>query len=158
MAESRYNYLRAILYPEDITEVGGGVMEMHCLHVKDYKYRCYRNRDEVGNPYGHVLSDYLEFSVKIVKADACHVFYKRLEERTNSPFSFIFNASFNERGRLKNFDDGMITNGYVVDIEESCANDDDSGEEQLMLHVKLLLSNINYLGMEDVHTLKITND
>jgi hypothetical protein len=24
--------------------------------------------------------------------------------------------------------------------------------------VKLLLSNINYLGMEDVHTLTITND
>ena len=158
MNNNRPKYLKAILFTNNLAEVSGSVVQSQCFTVQDYHYHCYRERDEQGNPYGGILSDYLDFTVVVSDLDACKFFYQCMELNENTPMSFIFNANFGPTGRLTNYEDGMITYGYVVNVDEGCMNDDNSGEEQVLIHVKMLLSNVFFLGNNAVHFLEITKD
>lgn len=158
MKPNNSKLLKAILYPNNLAEMADGVMQSQCFTLQDYHYHCYRERDGRGNPFGGMRSGYLEFSVIVNESDACKYLYQCMALNENVPFSFIFNATFGERGRLADFEDGLITYGYVTDIDESCYNGDDTGEEQLLLHVKVLLSNLLFLGFDTVHSLEITKD
>ena len=73
-------------------------------------------------------------------------------------FSIIFDPVFNAYQRMTSYKDGMMVEGYVVDIMESCLNDDETGDEQLEVSIVLALNKISYLGMENMHELNITND
>lgn len=158
MNNNRPKYLKAILFTNNLAEVSGSVVQSQCFTVQDYHYHCYRERDEQGNPYGGILSDYLDFTVVVSDLDACKFFYQCMDLSENTPMSFIFNANFSPSGRLINYEDGMITYGYVVNVDEGCMNDDTSGEEQVLIHVKMLLSNVYFLGNNAVHFLEITKD
>ena len=158
MNNNRPKYLKAILFTNNLAEVSGSVVQSQCFTVQDYHYHCYRERDEQGNPYGGILSDYLDFTVVVSDLDACKFFYQCMDLSENTPMSFIFNANFSPSGRLINYEDGMITYGYVVNVDEGCMNDDTSGEEQVLIHVKMLLSNVFFLGNNAVHFLEITKD
>ena len=158
MNNNRPKYLKAILFTNNLAEVSGSVVQSQCFTVQDYHYHCYRERDEQGNPYGGILSDYLDFTVVVSDLDACKFFYQCMDLSENTPMSFIFNANFSPSGRLINYEDGMITYGYVVNVDELCMNDDISGEEQVLIHVKMLLSNVYFLGNNAVHFLEITKD
>ena len=158
MNSNRPKYLKAILFTNILAEVSGSVVQSQCFTVQDYHYHCYRERDDQGNPYGGILSDYLDFTVMVSDLEACKFFYQCMELNENTPMSFIFNASFGPTGRLNNYEDGMITYGYVVNVDEGCMNDDTSGEEQVLIHVKMLLSNVFFLGNNAVHFLEITKD
>lgn len=158
MNNNRPKYLKAILFTNNLAEVSGSVVQSQCFTVQDYHYHCYRERDEQGNPYGGILSDYLDFTVVVSDLDACKFFYQCMDLSENTPMSFIFNANFSPSGRLINYEDGMITYGYVVNVDEGCMNDDNSGEEQVLIHVKMLLSNVFFLGNNAVHFLEITKD
>ena len=158
MNSNRPKYLKAILFTNNLAEVSGSVVQSQCFTVQDYHYHCYRERDEQGNPYGGILSDYLDFTVVVSDLDACKFFYQCMDLSENTPMSFIFNANFSPSGRLINYEDGMITYGYVVNVDEGCMNDDTSGEEQVLIHVKMLLSNVFFLGNNAVHFLEITKD
>ena len=158
MNNNRPKYLKAILFTNNLAEVSGSVVQSQCFTVQDYHYHCYRERDEQGNPYGGILSDYLDFTVMVSDLEACKFFYQCMELNENTPMSFIFNANFGPTGRLTNYEDGMITYGYVVNVDEGCMNDDTSGEEQVLIHVKMLLSNVFFLGNNAVHFLEITKD
>lgn len=151
-------YLKAILCNNNVAEVGGSVIQSQCFTVQDYHYHCYRERDAQGNPYGGILSDYLDFTIIVSDLDVCKFFYQCMGMSENTPLSFLFNATFASTGRLSDFEDGLITYGYVVNVEESCENDDASGEEQVLLHVRMLLSNMCFLGSNAVHFLEITKD
>ena len=61
-------YLKAVLYTNNVAEIAGGVVQSQCFTVQDYHYHCYRERDEQGNPYGGILSEYLDFSVVVSDA------------------------------------------------------------------------------------------
>ena len=158
MNNNRPKYLKAILFTNNLAEVSGSVVQSQCFTVQDYHYHCYRERDDQGNPYGGILSDYLDFTVVVSDLDACKFFYQCMDLSENTPMSFIFNANFSPSGRLINYEDGMITYGYVVNVDEGCMNDDNSGEEQVLIHVKMLLSNVFFLGNNAVHFLEITKD
>ena len=121
-------YLKAILWPEDLFEHEGSVLQQNCYTVQDYKYHCYRKRDEYGNPNGAIFSDYLEFSVIASSLKSSKTFYKNMDKKESTAYTFIFNATFNPTGRLNNFEDGIMVRGYVIDVEESCTNDDISGD------------------------------
>ena len=152
------NTLKAILFTEDLLENGGSALQSGCYTVQDYHYHCYRNRDKVGNAYGPILSDYLEFTIRADAERGTRRFYQRMNDRDNAPFSFIFNASFSPTGRLNGFDDGMVTYGYVIDIEEFADDTDIEESDQLLVRVKLLLSNIVYVGHDSPRRLIITHD
>ncbi len=158
MVSNRPKYLKAILYNNNVAEVGGSVVQSQCFTVQDYHYHCYRERDDQGNPYGGILSEYLDFSVVVGDLEACKFFYQCMEQSDNTPMSFLFNATFNSTGRIADFEDGMITHGYVVNVDEVCEDDDKSGQEQILLHVRMLLSNIFFMGNNTVHFLEITKD
>ena len=53
----------AVLFTNNLAEVGRGVVQSQCFTVQDYHYHCFRERDDQGNPYGGILSEYLDFSV-----------------------------------------------------------------------------------------------
>jgi hypothetical protein len=152
------NFLKAILFTEDLCEVGGSVLQSGCYTVQDYSYCCKRNRDELGNSYGPIRSGYLEFTIRVDVERGCKRFYQRMAEQDNAPFSFIFNASFLPNGRLKGYDDGMVTYGYIVDIEEFCSDVGEGLTSQMLLRIKVLLSNIVYVGHDTPRNLYITHD
>ena len=151
-------YLKAVLFTNNVSEVGASVVQSQCFTVQDYHYHCYRERDDQGNPFGGILSEYLDFSVVAGDLDSGKFFYQCMDMSENTPMSFLFNATFGPTGRLTDFEDGLITYGYVVNVDEGCENDDVSGEEQVLLHVRMLLSNMLFMGSNAVHYLEITKD
>lgn len=158
MIDNRPKYLKAILFTNNLSEVGGSVVQSQCFTIQDYHYHCYRNRDSQGNPYGGILSEYLDFSVVVSDLDACKFFYQSMEQNESTPLSFIFNATFNPTGRLVDYEDGLITYGYIIGVDEGCDNDDITGDEQLLIHVRMQLCNMYFLGSNAVHYLEITKD
>lgn len=150
--------LKAVLFPENFFEMPDNVLKTNCLSVIDYKYRCYRERDDFNNPYGSFLTENLIFTVKASSLNDCSTFYKLMDENRSHPFSIIFDPVFNAYQRMTSYKDGMMVEGYVVDIMESCLNDDETGDEQLEVSIVLALNKISYLGMENMHELNITND
>ena len=62
--------------------------------------------------------------------------------------------------RLSDCDDAMVATGYVVDVEEIYENAAPGSQDtrQMLVHVKLLVSNLAYLGREKVLKVTVTND
>ena len=158
MNNNRPNFLKAILFTNNLSEVGGSVLQSQCFTVQDYHYHCYRNRDDQGNPFGGILSEYLDFTLIVSDLEACKFFFQAMDQSSNTPLSFIFNASFSPSGRLADYEDGLITYGYVISVEEGSENDKDTAEEQILLNVRMKLSNMYFLGSNAVHYLEITKD
>lgn len=150
--------LKAFLWPDNYFDNKDACIKDKCYKIQDYRYHCFRKRDEFGNPNGAILSDYLEFTYIASSVRSSKVFYKHMGEKASASFTFFFNVSFDDKGKVNIFDDGLVAKGYVIDMEESCANDDVNGEEQLLIHVKLLLNMITYIGKEKIHNLIISND
>ena len=138
MAKNPQN-LKVVLYPEDFFDMPDNVISTKCYNVMDYKYRCNRERDQFNYPYGPFLTD-------------------GMEENRSRAFSIIFDPVFNAYGRMTSFKDGIVMHGYVVDLLESCVNDDANGDEQLEIKIRLVLNRVSYLGMDTMHELNITNE
>lgn len=158
MISNRPKYLKAILFTNNLSEVGGSVVQSQCFTVQDYHYHCYCNRDAQGNPFGGILSEYLDFTVVVSDLEACKFFFQAMDQNSNTPLSFIFNATFTPSGRLTDYEDGLITYGYVVSVDEESENNEDTAEEQILLRVRVKLSNMYFLGSNAVHYLEITKD
>ena len=150
--------LKAVLYPENFFEMPDNVLKTNSLNVTDYHYRCYRERDEFNNPYGPFLAANMILTVKAAALNDCTPFYKLMNDNRSHPFSIIFDPTFNAYQRMTNFKDGIVAEGYVVDVLESCENNDETGDEQLEVRITLTLNKVSYLGMESLHELNITND
>lgn len=150
--------LKTVLLAENILEIPSNVINTSCYNVMDYKYCCYRDRDEFNNPYGSFLTKNLEFTVKASMLNGGMPFYRLMDENCSHPFSIIFDPVFNAYGRMTSFKDGIVLHGYVVDVLESCENEDANGDEQLEIKITIALNKISYLGMENMHELNITND
>ncbi len=154
------NQLKALLVTADMTEQGVNIWQTNCFTVQHFSYFCNRARNLDGKPYGPTVPAYLDFTVRISAGDSCRIFYERLLVRTAFPFSFLFNASFNEMRKLSACDDALVARGYLIDVQETfeTLKTEDGSQEQMLLHGRLLLSNISYPGREKVLKLIITND
>ena len=150
--------LKTFLFAGNFFDMPDNVLKTHCLNVLDYKYRCYRERDKFNNPYGSFLTENLTFTVKASKLNACTTFYQLMDDNRCHPFSIIFDPEFNAYQRMTNFKDGIVVEGYVIDVLEACENNDETGHEQLQVKIVLALNKISYLGMENLNELNITND
>lgn len=158
ISNNRPSYLKAVLLTNNLEEVGRGVIQSQCFTVQDYHYHIYRERDRHGNPYGAILSKYLDFSLLLADTTPCKFFYQAMDMNENMPVSIIFNATFSPTGKLTHYEDGLITYGYIISVDEVCENNDDTGQEQILLRAKMLLSNMHFLGSNKVHHLEITKD
>lgn len=150
--------LKTVLYTENFFEMPDNVVNTNSFNVIDYRYRLFRERDEFNVPYGSFLTENLTFTVKASTLNDCMVFYQFMDENRSHPFSIIFDPVFNAYGRMTSYKDGIVANGYVVDIQESCEDNDSTGNEQLTVKISLILNKMSYLGMESLHELNITND
>jgi hypothetical protein len=154
------NQLKALLVVEDITEQGVNVWQDNCFTVQHFSYDCHRRRNDAGEPYGPTVPAYLDFTVKVASDNNGKVFFERMQQDETFPYSFLFNASFNSMRRLSECQDAMVVTGYIVEVEESYGevSTEEGVEEQMLIHARLLVSNIAYLGQESILELTITKD
>lgn len=148
------NNIKAILIPEDFTEMAK-VSQDKCLTLQHFDYKCQRCRNEEGIPYGSTVSVILNCTIRTV--EDLHVYYDCLKKNAPQAFSFIFNATFDNYRHLWDYEDAMIATGYVVDIEEdfNSATNEAGDTEQILCNIKILLSNITYVGKSSNKTLSI---
>ena len=153
------NQIKALLITEDISEQGVSVWQSNCYTVQQFAYECCRKRNASGTPYGPTTPSYLDFSVRIASLDCGKVFFERMNASRSFPYSFLFNASFNDVHRLSEYEDAMVATGYIINLEEAYDRPfEDGAQGQMLLKGRLLLCNIAYLGRDNVLKLMITTD
>ena len=160
MAGTISNQLKALLVVENIAEQGINVWQNNSFTVQHFSYECRRRRNDSGKPYGQTLPAYLDFTVRVSSGESGKVFFDRMRTNETFPYSFLFNASFNSMRRLSECEDAMVVTGYIVEVEElfESAPASDGSAEQMLIHARLLISNLAYLGQEHTLNLTITND
>ena len=109
------------------------------MAVQQFAYQCALQRDSAGTVLGRPENVVFDFTVCVMQAEQ-NIFYEKLMEKATERFTFIFNAKF-ENDKLKDFDNAIMAEGYIVNIEEYGSNDN----EQAMMRVKLLASELTYL-------------
>ena len=152
--------MTVIVVTDDINESGITIWKDNCYTVQHLSYKCSRDRNALGVPYGPNLPSLLKFTLKMEASDAGKTFYQRMQTREACPFSFLFNASFTARGSFSRCENALEAKGYIVDMEES--NETvlvgEEVQEQMLLKITLRLSHLVFSGMKDNLTLTITND
>lgn len=156
MLKNFSNQVKALLLAEDMTELAV-VSQDNCMTVQHFDYRCCRSRNDSGIPYGPTVSVIMNISVKSLSNTGNKIFYERLKSNLQSPFTVIFNATFDDYRKLSYYEDAMIVSGYVVDVEEAFDSSlGTNGEtEQMLLQASLLLCSITYVGKNSNRTLSI---
>lgn len=153
------NHHKALVVADDVTMSAVAVTKDNFLSVTHFDYKCERSRDEIGIPFGSTLSVILNLSIKVATNDSGRIFYERLQMESRFPFTFLFNAVFDENAKLKDYDAGMVVYGYVVDIDEthkSLAPDD--GQMRQFVSIRMLVSSITYLGVDSHKSLHIIHN
>ena len=150
--------LKAVLYPENFFEMPDNVIRTNCYNIIDYHYMCYRERDQFNNPFGPFLTKHLELTVRASELNNCKAFYNSMDETKSIAFSIIFDPEFNPYDRMTGFKDGMVVHGYVIDILETCVDNEDYGDEQLEIKITLAFNKLSFLGKDSMYELNITND
>ena len=145
------DHLKAVLYPENLMEVEENLEKRLCQTIQHFSYKCQRSRNDAGIPYGNTKPTELQFTVRLETPDDSKVFYQRMQQNELFDHTFLFNATFDQRDRLKSYDDAMIVRGFVVDVREDYdATVTSNGTvQQILVQVNLLLSSITYVGKEN---------
>lgn len=145
------DHLKAVLYPENLMEVEENLEKRLCQTIQHFSYKCQRSRNDAGIPYGNTTPTELQFTVRLETPDDSKVFYQRMQQNELFDHTFLFNATFDQRDRLKSYDDAMIVRGFVVDVREDYdATVTNNGTvQQILVQVNLLLSSITYVGKEN---------
>lgn len=107
--------------------------------VQQFSYNCEMSRDSVNSIYGQTGNLVVDFSIRVMSNEQS-LFYEKLKELGSDSYSFVFNGIF-DNGQLKNFDNAMMVDGFVVDVEETASNND----SQAIMNVKLLAREITYV-------------
>lgn len=141
---------KAMLVAEDVTEVEASITRDKCYVVQHYSYSSQRHRNDIQMIESLEMSSYIDFVIRIAGAHAGKQFYQQMRMNEAFTYSFLFNANFNNSGRLLGYEDGMMVKGYIVDIEEdiSASNQEEGKDTQVLMKVKLLLNSITYIGNE----------
>lgn len=145
------DHLKAVLYPDNILEVGENVEKRLCQTIQHFSYKCQRSRNEAGFPYGGTTPTELQFTVRLESTDGSKLFYQQMQRNEIFSYTFIFNATYNQFDRLNVYDDAMIAKGFVVDVKEDydATMREDGTLQQILVTVTLLLSSITYMGKDD---------
>ena len=153
------NNLKAVLFPDDMQEQGqNAVLKEKCSTVQFFNYRCERSRNDVGIPYGQTNPMVMTFTVRLVQPEEGVLYHKRLMDNDPAGYTFLFNASFNEQQRLKSFENVLIVNGYLIDVEDDFSTDSqDKESSQMLIRVKLFVSSIIYKGQMKDELLEVSH-
>ena len=140
------NELKALVVPESILEQPN-VLQEKCLTIQWMNYKCQRERNNRGEAYGPTQPVEMEFTIRLNDTADAKPFYQMLPSNEHFCFSYLFNATFNQNERLNDYEDGMVCDGYVVGIDESysASSNKEPNDKQMLLNIKLLLLNTNYI-------------
>lgn len=152
--------LKAMLCVEDITETGVNLTPSNSFTVQEFHYDYGRRRDAMGRPYGPTESAYMDFTVKVSSDESAKVFFERMKENDPYAYSILFDVYFKNMSQLSNYEDAMVARGYLVEVEEMFDKTPqaDLMVGQMLIHAKLLLTNITYVGVESNLKLQIVTD
>ena len=150
MPERYSNYLKVILFPENICEMSVGILRNQCFTVQRFNYESKRRRGEEGRTAYHAEDvTVLEFTIRINSPENGKLFLSHMKELEPHDYSFLFNATFKSTDRIDNYEDALVATGYIIDIEEVFNSAKSEGQtEQMLMHVKLLLNNITFVGKQ----------
>jgi hypothetical protein len=107
--------------------------------VQQFSYNCEMNRDTVNTIYGQTGNVIVDFVIRVMNNEQS-LFYGKLKDLGSDVYSFVCNAVF-ENGKLRSFDNGIMVDGFVVDVDEAGSND----ASQAQMNVKLLARQISYV-------------
>lgn len=151
MATLYSNELKAVAVTENYLDNPKSVLKENCLTIQNFSYECVNRRNDTGELYGTNKPVLMEFKVRVNDPRHTKTFYRDLVLNAPFDFSILFNATFNTNNRLADYEDGMVVNGYVVQLQEEyhSAQNEVGQDEQIMLHVKILVRSVVYLGREN---------
>ena len=92
------DYLKAILYPENLLENGRitdnqwSVEKDKCPVIQHFAYKVQRNRNDAGIPYGGTIPTELKFTIRLGQPEDSKLYYQHLVLNELFEYSFIFNA------------------------------------------------------------------
>ena len=145
MAITVSNHLKAMLYPEDIRSLDERRFRIpcdRCFTVLHFSYECKRERNKSG----------------LMSPEDGKPFYHQMQQNEPEYFTFLFNATLFNRQAVTGYEDAMVVNGYVIDVEDDFTNapTSEGSTEQMLIHVKLLVANIAYIGVNGDRYIEIS--
>lgn len=148
------NELKAVVITENLLDNPMNVLKENCLTVQHFDYLCEHKRNESDSVYGSTEPVILRFTIRVNSIRHAKPFYQGLIHNAHYNYSFLFNATYDGNGRLSQYEDGMVVDGYVTRVEESYnASKHLQGlDEQVQLNVELLIRSVVYLGQENNYT------
>lgn len=144
----------ALLVMDDVITRDVNITEANSFTVLHFGYGCEKRRSSAGNPFGPDMPAYLNFTIKVASDATAKSLLERMQQAETFPYSFIFSTSSGQQAVT-------VANAYIVELEELYDNAPkaDGEEEQMLIHAKLLLSNIVFAGTDGKEVkLTITND
>ena len=161
MAISLSNHLKATLYTDDIRSLDERKFRIpydRCFTVLHFSYECRRERNKLGYPFGDTTSTILNFTVRLMSPEDGKPFYHQMQQNEPEFFTFLFNVTLFNRLAVTGYEDAMIVNGYVIDVDDDFTNapTSEGDTEQMLIHVKLLVANITYVGLNGNRSIEIS--
>jgi hypothetical protein len=161
MAITLSNHLKATLYTDDIRSLDERKFRIpydRCFTVLHFSYECCRERNKLGYPFGDTTSTILNFTVRLMSPEDGKPFYHQMQQNEPEFFTFLFNVTLFNRQAVTGYEDAMIVNGYVIDVDDDFTNapTSEGDTEQMLIHVKLLVANITYVGLNGNRSIEIS--
>ena len=152
MAISLSNHLKAMLYTDDVRLLDERRLRIpcdRCFTVLHFSYECKRERNKSGYPFGKTTTTILDFTIRLMSPEDGKPFYHQMQQNEPEFFTFLFNATLFNRQYVTGYEDAMVVNGYVIDVEDDFTN-------EMLIHVKLLVANITYIGVNGDRYIEIS--
>lgn len=157
MAERYSTHLKAVLLMEDLTVGELKFSQQECLTIQDFSYRCDRGKNEEGIIGGLTGSSMMQMTVRLHELSENKQFYDCLISRVPSPFTIVFNADFDQDGKLKEYENAMTVFGYVVDVLEhfDTRTPENGSAAPMNIRVEIQLSSMVFHGKDEDRVLEI---
>lgn len=145
------NELKAIVVMNNLLEASGSITRDQCMSVEHFDYHFAHKRDEKGHTYKASEPAMLNFSVRLNSVEQAKPFYKQLTVIEYGPLSFLFNAAFSDTRHLTDYDDAMVVDGFIVDVQEDFSSTalTAQSEEQIILRARMLVRSVTYIGRNE---------
>ena len=141
------NQTKAVLYPENMLS-HQWLCRADCIVVQSYAFDLMHNRNAYGESYDNGEGGTMTMTLRVGTRANLRFVYERLSHTVSSPFSVMFNVSYDQQGYVKDYESAFMAEAYVVDVEE-CFDRDAANQEgkQMSLILTLLLASLTYVGM-----------
>ncbi len=139
------NNLKVVLFVGDFIE-HKQIIRTSCYTVQSYDYDFYRNRTDLGIPFGQTIKPFVKISIKTLPKSISKMFYERLKLNDVFSFSLIFNAKYDDNKQLSNYDEAMIVSGYVVSVSENFkSRESKESSDRMLMDITIMVRTIKFV-------------